>query len=258
MSFLAIDVGNIQVLAGVMDERDIHMSCRLRTDPQRTADEYAVLLRSLIELHGLEPRDLEGGIISSVVPTLRETIREAVSILTGKRCMVVGPGLKNGLKIRIDDPAQLGSNSVANAVAVLAEHEPPAVIIDMGTATTFSVLSKKGEYIGGLLMPGVDVSLNALIHRASLLSHISLAGPAPELIGTNSDDCIAGGVIHGNAAMIDGIVARLAEKIGESPYIVATGASAEQIIPHCRSEIRYEKDLVLRGLRIIYLKNRRQ
>ena len=255
MAFLAIDVGNAHMTLGVMDDESILMSDSLGTDRRRTKEEYAVLFRNMLLFRGIEPESLEGAIVSSVVPPLRETIPEAIRMITGKRCMIVGPGLKNGLKIRIDDPAQLGSNSVANAVAAVALYPLPALVFDLGIATTVSVVGTGAEYRGGLLMPGVEVGLEAMISQASLLSHVSLSEGPHTLIGTNTNDCISSGVIHGAAAMLDGIADRLREEIGENVHLIMTGRIAPQILPFCREPFVYEKDLRLKGLRIIYKKN---
>lgn len=255
MSFLAIDVGNTQIVFGVLDKKEIYMSCRLETDRHKTADEYAVVFRSLLVIHRIDPDDLEGGIISCVVPSLRAAIQDAVYDIIGKKCMIVGPGLKNGLQIRIDNPAQLGSDQVAHAVAVVAEYALPALIIDMGTATTVSVISRNGAYQGGMIMPGLSISLDSMISRTSLLPHISLADGPRSMIGSNTNDCIVSGMIYGTAAMLDGLVERLTEEIGEKPSVIVTGGLADQIIPYCRCNMILDKDLLLKGLRDIYLRN---
>ena len=257
MSILAIDIGNTNIVLGVLEKEKILVSCTLGTDRNKTADEYAVLFRNLLEIRHIAVEDLEGAILSSVVPALKEPIREAVDHITGKRCLMVGPGLKNGLKIRIDDPAQLGSDCVAVAVAAAAEYPMPALIFDMGTATTLSVLNEKGEYLGGMLMPGVRIGLEALAEQTSQLPQICLDKEPHALIGTNSNDCMVNGVLYGNAAMLDGIVDRLRAEQGEEFTILATGSVAAQIVTHCKENVIYDADLLLKGLRRIYYKNRR-
>ena len=257
MAFLAIDIGNTNIVMGVLDAERILVSCTLGTDRNKTGDEYAVIFRNLLDIHKIPLEELEGGILSSVVPSLKEPMQEAVLHLTGKPCLVVGPGLKNGLKIRIDDPAQLGSDCVAVAVAAAAEYPLPALVFDMGTATTLSVLSGKGEYLGGLLMPGVRIGLEALAEQTSQLPQISLGDPPRGLIGSNSKDCMVNGVLYGNAAMIDGIIERMRQELGEDPTILATGGVAAQIVPHCKETVIYDGDLLLKGLRRIYEKNMR-
>ncbi len=255
--FLAIDAGNTNIVFGVLDEERIYISCRLETDRHKTGDEYAVIFRNLLEIHHIDRHELEGGIISSVVPSLKATLQDAVRSITGRTCMIVGPGLKNGLRIRIDDPAQLGSDRVADAVAAIAEYPKPILIFDMGTATTFSVIDKGGNYRGGMIMPGAMISLDALIARTSQLPQISLDDGPRGLVGTNTIDCIVNGVIYGYAAMLDGIVERMSEELQETPTVIATGGLSGQIIPYCRHEVILDKDLLLKGLRIIYLKNRK-
>ena len=255
MSFLAIDVGNTQIVFGVLDEKEIYMSCRLETDRHKTADEYAVIFRSLLAIHKVDADGIEGSILSCVAPSLRAVIQEAVISLTGKRCMVVGPGLKNGLQIRIDNPAQLGSDQVAYAVAAVAEYPLPALVIDMGTATTISVIGKSGAYQGGMIIPGLSISLDNMIARTSLLPHISLADGPKGLIGTNTNDCIVNGAIYGCAAMLDGLTERIAEELGEEPTVIATGDPAARIVPFCRKNMIMDSDLLLKGLRLIYMRN---
>ena len=258
MPFIAIDAGNTYIVIGVMNEEKILLSSRLKTDRFKTSDEYAVILHELFSIHGIDSKRLEGGILSSVVPPLKQVLWEAVYKITGKKSLVVGPGLKNGLKIQIDNPAQLGSDLVAEAVAASAEYDGPILIIDMSTATTVSVVGSRGNYLGGMIMPGIIVSLEALYAQTAQLPHISLAEGPRGVIGTNTNNCIINGTIYGNAAMIDGIVERIAEELGEQPTVLAMGDRCEQIIPYCRQPVRIDKDLLLKGLRIIYMRNRRQ
>ncbi len=258
MPFIAIDAGNINIVIGVLDEENVLFSGRLKTDRFKTSDEYAVILYELLGIHGIDSRKLEGGIISSVVPSLKQTLQDAVYKITGKRSMIVGPGLKNGLKIQIDNPAQLGSDLVAEAVAAAHEYPGPILIFDMSTATTVSVVGEKGNYLGGMIMPGIVVSLEALYAQTAQLLHISLADGPKGVVGTNTNDCIVNGVIYGNAAMIDGIVERIAEELRSRPTVIAMGDLCEQIVPYCRQQILIDKDLLLKGLRIIYMRNRKQ
>ena len=254
---LAIDIGNTKIVFGIMDEKSIHFSCRLATDRYKTSDEYQVLLKSLLEVHHVDPSRIEGSILSSVVPALKKTMADAVEALTGKHCMIVGPGLKNGLKIRIDNPAQLGSDRVADAVGALAEYRKPILIFDMGTATTFSVIDKQGEYRGGMIMPGAVIGLDALASMTSQLPQISLTEKPSGLIGTNTVDSMRSGLIYGNAAMLDGIVERVRDELGEMPSVVATGEFYSLIVPYSRQNVRLDQNLLLKGLRVIYLRNRR-
>ena len=257
MAFFAIDAGNTYIVIGVLDEENVLLSCRLKTDRFKTSDEYAVILYELLDIHGIDRAVLEGGIISSVVPNLKQVLQEAVRKVTGRMSMIVGPGLKNGLKIQIDNPAQLGSDLVAEAVAAAAEYPGPVLIFDMSTATTVSVVGKKGNYLGGMIIPGLVVSLEALYAQTAQLPHISLAEKPRGVVGTNTNDCIVNGVIYGCAAMIDGLVERISEEMGESPTVIAMGEYCEEIVPYCRRKILIDKELLLKGLRIIYLRNRK-
>lgn len=258
MPFIAIDAGNTYIVIGVLEEEEILFSSRLKTDRFKTSDEYAVILHELFRIHGVESRELEGGIISSVVPSLKAVLQDAVQKITGRRSLIVGPGLKNGLKIQIDNPAQLGSDLVAEAVAAANEYAGPILIFDMSTAITVSVVGEKGNYLGGMIMPGIVVSLEALYAQTAQLPHISLSDGPRGVVGTNTNDCIVNGVIYGNAAMIDGIAERITAELGKEPTIIAMGDLCEQIVPYCRQKILIDKDLLLKGLRIIYLRNRKQ
>lgn len=255
--FLAIDVGNTEMIYGVMDEDRILFSSRLSTDRRKTADEYAVLFRDLLHIHHISTEDIEGGIISSVVPPLKKNLQDAVFSITGKKCMIVGPGLKNGLRIRLDDPAELGADQVAAAVAARHQVPMPAVIFDMGTATTVSVLAENGDYLGGMIIPGPVLSLDALCRSSSLLPQISLDSEPDRLIGTNTEDCMKSGVLYGNAAMVDGLIDRISGELGKAPSVVMTGDTALSIAGLCRHSISVDPMLMLKGLRIIYLKNRK-
>ena len=257
MAFFAIDAGNTYIVIGVLDEENVLLSCRLKTDRFKTSDEYAVILHELLNIHGIDRTRLEGGIISSVVPNLKQVLQDAVYKVSGAASMIVGPGLKNGLRIQIDNPAQLGSDLVAEAVAAAAEYQGPVLIIDMGTATTVSVVGKKGNYLGGMIIPGLIVSLEALYAQTAQLPHINLADGPRGVVGTNTNDCIVNGVIYGCAAMIDGLVDRISAELGEDPTVIAMGEQCDEIVPYCKKKILIDKELLLKGLRIIYMRNRR-
>lgn len=253
---LAIDVGNTNIVLGGIDNEKIYFTVRLSTDRFKSSDEYAVLIKNLMELNGYDPADIEGSIVSTVVPALAATLRTALEKITGHSCMVVGSGLKTGLNILIDNPAQLGSDLVVDAVAAIAEYPTPIMVFDLGTANTLSVIDKKGNYLGGMIMPGVVVGVEAISNRASQLPHISLEAPK-RLVGTNTIDCMKSGAIYGNAAMLDGIVERVADELGEMPTVIATGGLARVIVPHCREKIICDDNLMIKGLLIVYNKNKR-
>ena len=221
----------------------------------KTELEYAIDLKNVLDIYKIHRKEIEGGIVCSVVPQVTNIIKLAAEKILKKNIMVVGPGVKTGLNILMDNPAQLGSDLVAAAVAGIAEYPVPLILIDMGTATTVCVVDGKKNYIGGMILPGVGVSLDALTARASQLHGISLEAPK-HLIGKNTIECMKSGVIYSSAAGLDGIITRINEELGEEATVVATGGLAKSIIPHCRQRIIQDDDLLLKGLKIIYDKNR--
>ena len=254
---LALDVGNSNIVLGCIEGKKVRFQTRLSTQLDKTGAEYAVLIKSILEIQGVDLSAIEGGIISSVVPPLVNKLRETLLLLTGKRPLVVGPGLRTGVRIAVGDPAELGADLVVAAAAAQARYTCPMVILDLGTATTFTVLGRQGEVLGVVIYPGVRVSFDALTSRTAQLPRISYDTP-PAVIGTNSVDSMQSGLIYGSAAMIDGLVDRIEEELGMETTVVATGGLAGHIIPHCRRKIELDDDLLLDGLRIIYEKNTRK
>ena len=251
---LAVDIGNTNIVIGCFGDENIIFEERLSTSHSSTALEYAVVFKTVLELNNITSELIDGCIISSVVPSVTSTVRDALRRLLIKEPMIVGPGIKTGLKILLDNPGQLGSDRVADAVAASRYYKCPSVIIDMGTATTISVINKEKAFCGGLIMPGVRVSLDSLSSRASQLPVISLE-PGKRLIGTNTVDCMKSGIVYGAAASIDGVIDRIEEDLGETPTVISTGGLANKIIPFCRREIIVDEKLLLKGLMIIYNKN---
>lgn len=251
---LAIDVGNSNIVVGCIDGDEICFTERVSTDWKKTEVEYAITLKNILEIHEIQEGDLEGGIISSVVPQITEVLKCAVEKLVRFPVKIVGPGLKTGLNILIDNPAQLGSDLLVDSVAALADHPVPLIIIDMGTATTVCVINQKRQYIGGMIVPGVRTALDSLVSHTSLLQQIGLVPPR-KVIGSNTIDSMKSGMIYGNAAILDGLIERIEEELGERCTIVATGGLADAIVPHCKREIILDDDLMLKGLKIIYEKN---
>jgi len=251
---LAIDVGNSNIVLGGIDKDKIHFISRIATDRQKTENEYAVIMRSIFHMNGVSSDDFEGSIISLVVPSLLPTLHNAVKSLIGKNPLFVEPGLKTGLNILIDNPAQLGADLVAGAVAAINKYPKPLVIIDMGTATTFSVVDKNNGFLGGFIYPGVRISHDALIARTSQLPHVPLEAPS-KVVCTNTVECMQSGLVFGNAAMIDAMLDRIEEELGCKVTAIATGGLARTIVPHCRRKIICDDNLLLEGLRIIYEKN---
>ena len=212
---LAIDIGNTNIVIGCIRDEDILFVERLSTDSTKTVLEYAISFKNVLEMYRLDPADIHGSIISSVVPPVTNIVRDAAKKITGQDVVIIGPGVKTGINILMDNPAQLGSDLVANAVAGIAEYKAPLVIIDIGTATTISVVDKKQNYIGGMILPGIRVSSDSLTSRTSQLPRISVEAPK-KLIGTNTIDCMKSGLIYGNASCIDGMIRRIEEELGES------------------------------------------
>ena len=251
---LAVDIGNSNIVIGGIEGMDIRFEARLRTDATKTSDEYCIDLKMILEVYEVQADRLEGAIISSVVPQVLNSMKTAIKKLTGHNALVVGPGLKTGLNIKIENPAQTGADLVVGSVAVLREHKAPIIVIDMGTATTVTVLDETGAFIGGSICPGVKISLDALTDRTALLPGLQLDQPK-RAIGRNTIDCMRSGIMLGTACMLDGLVERMEEELGSKATVVATGGIAKFIIPMCRTPIIYDKDLLLKGLAILYREN---
>ena len=254
---LAVDIGNSNIVLGCFENDQILFIERLSTNQNSTELEYTILIKNILELNNLSHRAFEGGIISSVVPSVTHTVQAAMTRLTGKPVMVVGPGIRTGLKIKLDNPAQLGSDRVADAVAAIHEYPCPLIIIDMGTATTMTVIDREARVLGGAIIPGVGISLEALASGTSQLPHISLDAPK-KCISTDTVEAMRSGSVYGTAAMLDGMIARMEAELGEPAAVIATGGLGGCIIPYCRREITYDKNLLLNGLWALYQKNKRK
>ena len=253
---LTIDIGNTTLVIGSFEGDKILFKARIATDRTRTSDQYGGEIKNMIETFGAKVGDIDDCIISSVVPPVSNSVNTGVIKVIGKQPMVVGPGLKTGLNIHVDVPSQVGSDRIVIAVAALAEYEPPLILMDLGTATTVEVVEPNNMYMGGVIVPGVRVSLDALTSRAAQLPGISLDKPK-HVIGKNTVDCMRSGMMYGTAAMLDGLVERMEAELGHKSTIVATGGMAQFITPLCKREIILDKDLLLKGLNVIYKKNKR-
>ena len=253
---LAVDVGNSNIVIGGIDGMDILFEARLRTDTTKTSDEYCIDLKMILEVYHVNSSDVEGAIISSVVPQVLNSMKTAVMKLTGHTPLVVGPGLKTGLNIKIENPAQTGADLVVGSVAALREHKAPLIVIDMGTATTMIVLDETGAFIGGSISPGVRISMDALTNGTALLPGLQLDAPK-KAIGRNTIDCMRSGIMLAHACMIDGMVERMEAELGCKTTVVATGGIAKFVLPMCRTPILYDKDLLLKGLATLYAENSR-
>lgn len=262
---LAIDMGNTNIVIGCVDDDKVLFEERLSTDRSKTELEYIVIFKTVLELYGIDRTNIKGAIISSVVPPLVNVIKMAVEKLVGVTPMIVGPGVKTGLNILMDEPRRVGSDLVVDAVAALKEYGAPAIIIDLGTATTMSVVDRKGSYVGGVILPGVQVALDSLVSRTSQLPRISLEAPG-HVVGKNTVDCMKSGIVYGYASTLDGLIERMAAEMGEplieeakdgQDYVkvIATGGLSSVIVPECKHSVIVDEELLLKGLKIIYDKN---
>lgn len=251
---LAVDIGNTNIVIGGVQDKEILFEARLRTDPTKTSDEYSIDIKMLLDIHKVDPENIEGSIIASVVPQVLNSIKTALAKLTGKVSLVVGPGVKTGLNIKVENPAQTGADLVVSCVAALREHGAPLIIVDMGTATTMVVLDASGAFIGGCICPGVKISLDALTQRTALLPGLQLDQPK-KAIGRNTIDCMRSGIMYGTASMLDGMIDRMEAELGSSATVIATGGIAKFVVPLCYRNMIYDKHLILKGLAYLYREN---
>lgn len=251
---LVIDIGNTNITLGIFDGDNKVFTARLATDISKTGDQYAVELVNILNLNGVKVEDIDGCIVSSVVPVLIRAFKKTCSFIRPEKTLFVGPGVKTGLDIKIDNPAQLGADLAVGAVAALKKYQMPCIILDLGTATTISVLDKDGAFLGGTISAGIGISLEALTKRTSQLPQISIETPK-SVIGKNSVDCMKAGLVLGTSCMIDGIIERIENELGQTATVVATGGLAPEVIKNCKREILMDDDLLLDGLKAIYHKN---
>jgi len=251
---LAIDIGNTNITIGGIKDDEIVFEARIATDRIKTSDQYGADIKNMLSLFDVKVEDIKDVIIASVVPPVFNAVRTGAVKAIGKQPMVVGPGIKTGLNIQVDNPSQVGSDRIVIAVAALAEYKPPLALMDLGTATTIEIVDENCTYIGGCILPGVRVSLDALTSRTAQLPGINLDQPK-KVIGKNTVDCMRTGIMHGTAAMLDGLAERLEEGLGYKTTVIATGGIAQFVVPLCKRDIKLERDLLLKGLNIIYKKN---
>lgn len=253
---LAIDIGNSNIVIGGVQDDTIVFEARLRTENTKTSDQYCVDLKILLDVYKVDTQKIEGSIIASVVPQVLNSMQTAVKKLIGKQSLVVGPGLKTGLNIRLENPSQTGADLVVGCVAALKEHKPPMIVVDMGTATTMVVLDETGALIGGSISPGIKISMDALTERTALLPGLQLDQPK-KAIGRNTIDCMRSGIMMGSACMLDGMIDRMEEELGQKTTVIATGGIAKFVLPLCKKEIIYDNDLLIKGLAALYRDNKR-
>lgn len=251
---LAVDVGNTNIVLGFLNGSELVNECRLSTAAEDSAEEYAIKLHSIFEICNIDEKSIEGSVLSSVVPPLNRTISKALMLVTGKKPIVVGPGVKTGLNIKINNPAELGADMVVGAVASIAKYPCPQILFDLGTATTVSVIDKNGGFLGGAILCGVKTALNALASSTAQLPQIEIVAPE-KAIGTNTIDSMRSGTVYGTAAMLDGLITRFERELGEKATVIVTGGLGGVIAQHCENDIIVDKHLLIDGLRMIYEKN---
>ena len=252
---LAVDIGNTNIVLGCADDNEILFRERLSTNQTETSLEYAVRIKAALDINKIAPESISGAIISSVVPSITGTVKAAIEKLISVKVLTVGPGIKTGLSIVIDNPAQLGSDLVVDAVAGINEYPVPQIIIDMGTATTYSVIDKNRSFIGGLIATGMAASAEALSSKTAQLPKIAFEKPK-KIINSNTVECMKSGIMYSNACAIDGIIERIEEELGEKCTVVATGGLSSVVVPLCKREIIIDDDLMLKGLVLIYSRNK--
>lgn len=251
---IAIDIGNSNIVLGCLENGSICFEARMATDRIKTSDQYCAELKTMLGLFDVAPANVEGSIVSSVVPLVQQVIVQALERLTGKPCLTVGPGLKTGLNIKIDNPAQAGSDLIVGAVAAIEAYGAPLCVIDLGTATTISVIDRDKVFRGGSIAPGVMLSLNALSSGTAQLPAISLERPR-KAVGTNTVDSMRSGLLLGSAAMLDGMLERIEDELGYPTRVIATGGLAKFIVPLCKRKMEIDDHLLLRGLDLLYRRN---
>lgn len=253
---LTADVGNTNIKLGIYDNDELKFKLRFSTDERKTGDELAVELYTFFEIYGIDTAKISASIISSVVPKITQPLREAIEIVTGAKSLVIGPGLKIGMELRIDRPETLGGDIVSGCVGALEKFGGPLIMIFMGTATVIVYVDENRVYHGGAIAPGAGISLDALSNKGALLPAVDLKAPK-RVIRTNTVDCIRSGVMFGTACMLDGMIDKFINETGKDCKIIATGGLAPQMIASCSHDIIFDENIILDGLNYIYKKNRK-
>ena len=251
---IAVDIGNTNIVLGCIEDDKILFEARMATDLIKTSDQYCAELKTMLSLFEVSPEDIDGSIISSVVPPVLNSFKTAIRKLTGCSALVVGPGIKTGLNIRMDNPSEVGSDLIVAAVAAIAEYGAPLLLVDMGTATTITAIDESGAFVGGCICPGVKISMEALTGRTAQLPGISLDEPRCA-IGKNTRDSMRSGIMLGAASMLDGLLDRMEAELGTKVTVVATGGISKFVLPLCRRKMVYDRSLMLKGLKLLYARN---
>ena len=253
---LTVNIGNTHITIGGYEKDSLKFCGRLHSDIACTAEEYAIRLVNLLSLYHVAPSQIEGGILGSVVPALTGQVLAGLRMLCSTRILTVGPGLKSGIKLRLDNPAQLGAELLCGVVAALSESPGPLAVISTDTAISFMAVNARQELVGGVILPGPQLSLASLVQKTAQLPQIDLSAPAPaSVLGKNTASCLQSGFVLGTAGLLDGLADRVEAELGEPLTVVATGGLAPCIMPCCSRTVIYDSDLLFKGLAILYRKN---
>jgi type III pantothenate kinase len=252
---LAIDVGNTNIVYGLFEGEKLVHKFRVESVRGRTSDEYAVALRALLEMNGLAPNRVDSAVLACVVPPLTDPMLHLVKGMFGLEAIVVGPGIRTGMAILIENPREVGADRIADAVAGYDRAKGGVIVVDFGTSTNFDVVTPRGEYLGGVLAPGLQISADALFTRAAKLSRVEIAKP-PRVVGRNTVHAMQSGIVYGYVGLVDGLVDRILGELGYACTVIATGGLASLIAPLSRTIALVDDELTLVGLRILYDRNR--